>query len=74
MDGLWEGCVSDLIVVSVSGVVARWDSYALQGRGMPDGWRLATPVEAYLCRQLCELEERLEALERRTATPTEDHP
>ena len=66
--------MSDLIAVNESGVVTSWDSYALQERGMPDGWRLATPIEAYLYRQLRELEERLEALERRTATPTEDHP
>lgn len=68
--------MSDLTAFNESGVATRFDSFtvhslALKGRCLPAGWRLATPVEAHLYRQLRALEDRVTAIEKR-AKATEE--
>lgn len=43
-----------------TGQVQRFDSYALHGRGIPDGWRIATPIEAEFAHRIERLEKQIE--------------
>lgn len=63
--------MKDVLAVNESGVVVRFDSYVLQGRALPAGLRLATPVEAHLYRQLCALEDRVAAIEKKAKATKE---